>query len=112
MFLGRYLRRHALLFPILLVLFSAPLAFAQGSAMAAPDLAPSEVERIIREFTTKEVQFRKALNDYAFKRDALLQSIGMGGQVTGEYHRVSQFTFDNHGIRFEKISFFPMPSFQ
>ena len=112
MFLGRYLRRHAALFPLLLVLLSAPLAQAQGSAMVAPELAPAEVERIIREFTAKEVQFRKALNEYAFKRDALLQSIGMGGQVTGEYHRVSQFTFDDHGTRFEKINFFPMPSFQ
>ena len=112
MFLGRYLRRHASLLPLLFVLLSAPLAHAQGSEMVAPELAPAEVERIIREFTAKEVQFRKALNEYAFKRDALLQSIGMGGQVTGEYHRVSQFTFDNNGTRFEKINFFPMPSFQ
>ncbi len=35
----------------------------------------------------------------------------MGGQVVGEYHRVSQFTFDDQGKRFEKISYFPMPSF-
>ncbi len=35
----------------------------------------------------------------------------MGGQVIGEYHRVSSFTFDDQGNRFEKISFFPMPSF-
>jgi TonB family protein len=32
----------------------------------------------------------------------------MGGQVTGEYHRVSTFTFDDQGNRYEKISFFPM----
>ena len=35
----------------------------------------------------------------------------MGGQVTGEYHRVSTFTFDDSGVRFEKITAFPMPSF-
>jgi TonB family protein len=34
----------------------------------------------------------------------------MGGQVTGEYHRVSLFTFDDQGTRFEKINFFPMPT--
>jgi TonB family protein len=39
-----------------------------------------------------------------------MQSIGMGGQVIGEYHRVSTFTFDDSGNRFEKISFFPMSS--
>jgi TonB family protein len=34
----------------------------------------------------------------------------MGGQVTGEYHRVSYFTFNDQGERFEKINFFPMPT--
>jgi TonB family protein len=34
----------------------------------------------------------------------------MGGQVTGEYHRVSDFTFDDKGNRFEKINYFPMSS--
>jgi len=65
-------------------------------------------DRIIRAFTAKEVEFRRALNNYSFKRDALIQRIGMGGQVTGEYHRVSTFTFDDQGNRYEKISFFPM----
>jgi hypothetical protein len=36
----------------------------------------------------------------------------MGGQITGEYHRTSVFTFDDQGNRYEKISYFPMPSFQ
>lgn len=69
---------------------------------------PAEAERIIRAFTAKEVEFRRALNSYSFKRDALIQSIGMGGQVIGEYHRVSNFTFDDQGNRYEKITFFPM----
>ena len=67
-------------------------------------------ERIIRAFTAKEAEFRRALNNYSFKRDALIQKLGMGGQVTGEYHRVSTFTFDDQGNRYEKISFFPMPT--
>src|ERR1051325_3072165 len=67
-----------------------------------------DADRIIRAFTAKEVEFRRALNSYSFKRDALIQKIGMGGQVTGEYHRVSTFTFDDQGNRYEKISFFPM----
>jgi len=70
----------------------------------------TEADRIIRAFTSKEAEFRRALNNYSFKRDALLQSIGLGGQVIGEYHRVSTFTFDDQGNRYEKISFFPMSS--
>ena len=67
-----------------------------------------DTERIIRSFTAKEAEFRRALNNYSFKRDALIQRLGMGGQVTGEYHRVSTFTFDDQGNRYEKISYFPM----
>jgi TonB family protein len=75
---------------------------------AAP--ATNNYDKIIQSFTAKEVEFRRALNNYSFKRDALIQSIGMGGQVIGEYHRVSIFTFDDQGNRYEKITFFPMAS--
>ncbi len=90
---------------------SGQTATAQKAAIRTDNLSSSEIERIIATFTSRETQFRKALNLYSFKRDATLQSLGMGGQITGEYHRVSTFTFDDSGNRYEKISFFPMPSF-
>ena len=80
------------------------------SAQIGGELSPAETERIVKAFSAKEAEFRTALNLYAFKRDALLQRIGMGGQVTGEYHCISTFTFDDKGIRYEKINFFPMSS--
>lgn len=93
-------------------------AFAQQRAAAsspvnaaAPASAPVDVDRIIRAFTTKETLFRKALNEYIFKRDAVLQQIGQGGQIAGEYHRISTFTFSDKGERYEKITFFPIPTF-
>lgn len=95
---------------VLFILLSAAVIFAQDSVRST-ELAPAEADRIIKAFTAKETEFRQALNQYSFKRDATLQSIGMGGQVTGEYRRVSTFTFDDQGNRYEKISFFPMPSF-
>lgn len=73
-------------------------------------LSQPQIDNIISKFTVKETEFRRALNSYAFKRDALVQVLGMGGQVTGEYHRVSEFTFDDAGNRYEKITFFPMSS--
>jgi hypothetical protein len=97
---------------LLFSLSAASPAWAQGSGNSSASLSQAEVDRIIQAFTAKEAHFRKALNEYAFKRDAVLQSLGMGGQITGEYHRVSSFTFDDQGNRFEKISYFPMPSFQ
>jgi TonB family protein len=98
----------------------APLAFGQQptadakgpTTAGAAMLSQAQIDEIIRKFTARETQFRKALNEYAFKRDALIQEIGMGGQVIGEYHRISDFTFDNKGNRYEKINFFPMPSMQ
>jgi TonB family protein len=114
----RFVRGFTLLF-----LAIAPIAAPTMAQQAAADskgpsmtgsanLSQAQIDEIVRKFTAKETQFRKALNEYAFKRDALIQEIGMGGQVIGEYHRISDFTFDNKGNRFEKINYFPMPSFQ
>jgi len=74
------------------------------------DLMPADIDRIVRAFTAKETEFRRALGEYAFKRDAMIQTIGMGGQVSGEYHRVSQFVFSDRNERFERITFFPLPT--
>src|SRR5262245_35353592 len=88
-------------------------ADAKGPSLTgANTLTQAQIDQIIRKFSAKETEFRQALNSYAFKRDALMQEIGMGGQVVGEYHRISNFTFDDKGNRFEKIGFFPMPSMQ
>jgi len=92
----------------LAVLVLSALSVMAQSTGNGGGMPPAEVDRIIQAFTAKEAEFRRALNSYAFKRDALMQKIGMGGQVTGEYHRVSTFTFDDQGNRYEKISFFPM----
>ena len=91
---------------LVLTALTAPATSAQTATNGPTN--PAEIERIIQAFTAKEAEFRQALNSYSFKRDALVQKIGMGGQVTGEYHRVSTFTFDDQGNRYEKISFFPM----
>jgi TonB family protein len=108
-----------LLVAVLIVASAGASAVAQETASTAkPDsnitsvaLTQAQIDNIIRKVTTKETAFRRALYSYAFKRDALIQEIGMGGQVVGEYHRVSEFTFDDSGNRYEKIAFFPMPTF-
>ena len=112
MVISRSIKRRVLAAAFFLFTFSTgPLTRAQESSPNSGTLPAVEVERIIKAFTTREGQFRLALNDYSFKRDAILQSLGMGGQVIGEYHRVSLFTFDDQGNRYEKINYFPMPSF-
>jgi hypothetical protein len=95
----------------LVVGYSRPAA-AQNAAGPSGAMSQAEVDRIVQAFTNKETHFRKALLEYAFKRDALIQELGMGGQVIGEYHRVSHFTFDDSGNRFEKIDYMPIASFE
>jgi hypothetical protein len=103
----------SLMFILLCCLSPDGPVLAQQSAgnIRPPDKVEGvDVDRIVRAFTAKETEFRQALNLYAFKRDAVIQTIGMGGQITGEYHRSSQFSFSNEGERFEKITFFPQPT--
>lgn len=111
------MRRHLLhTFALLLILlFSGAQAFEaraqQPAQKARPEPAGTvDVEKVVRAFTAKETEFRQALTNYRFKRDALVQTIGLGGQITGEYHRVSNFVLDNSGQRYERITYFPPPT--
>ena len=101
----------ALAMLFLLVFATTQTAFGQQPANVSATTPKVDVDRIIKAFAARETEFRQALNSYAFKRDAVIQEIGMGGQVAGEYHRVSNFTFDNEGKRYEKIIFFPIATF-
>ena len=81
-----------------------------ATSKSSGDSPSIDVEKIVRAFTAKETEFRHALAEYAFKRDATVQTIDMGGQITGEYHRTSQFVFNDNNERFEKITYFPQPT--
>lgn len=103
---------------ILLIVAFMAVAFPQAEQTVIPQepadnirkTGAVDVEKIVQAFSAKETEFRQALNNYAFKRDATVQQIGMGGVVLGEYHRVSQFVFDDRANRFEKITYFPAPT--
>ena len=97
---------------LLIAAAAAPARAQQANAhvASASGPAPAEIDRIVRAFTAKETEFRRALSEYRFKRDALVQTIGLGGQVTGEYRRTSNFVFDDAGGRYERITFAPQPT--
>ena len=95
------LRNHGRLFPSRL-----NKAQPQPSATATP----SDTERIVSTFTAKETEFRNALAQYRFNREAAVQTIGAGGQISGEYRRTSRLAVDDSGKRIEKILFFPTPT--
>jgi hypothetical protein len=107
--------KHLLLSGIFALTVLATGGFSNVRAQAAPQKSKDgadavDVDRIVRAFTAKETEFRRALNKYTFTRDAVVQTIGFGGQLTGEYNRVSQFVFNDAGERFERITRFPVPT--
>jgi len=112
--------RHWIGIPVLLMA-TAGLTLAQRSAVASlrnldgglsskaansPEPGPSE-ETVLARFVAAETRVREALNQHTFKRDVVLQTIGLNGEVTGEYIRNSQFIFDDRGRRIERVLFHP-----
>ncbi|MBA3441827.1 MAG: hypothetical protein H0T92_18365, partial [Pyrinomonadaceae bacterium] len=106
--------KRFLLFAVALTTFASasvpPILAQQAVNASSSTAAPVNVEQIISAFTAKETEFRQGLNQYSFKREAIIQTLGLGGQITGEYNRISQFVFDDQGNRIEKIIRFPMPT--
>ena len=90
--------------------FFVSLAAAQEQPLVKNNLSQSEIDRIVKTFTTKEGEFRESLKEYGFKRDATIQTLGLGGNITGEYRRVSELTFNSDGTRYEKVTFSPVPT--
>src|SRR5689334_10845687 len=95
-------------FSLLLFVFSVVSGFAQGDTIQKVPLSQAEIDRIVKTFTDNEAKFRSALTNYVFNRDASISTIGMGGQITGTYHRESFMALTQSGERIEKILFFPV----
>ncbi len=90
--------------------FMAIGAAAQETNIVKIQKSQAEIDRIVTAFTKKETEFRRALTEYVFYRDATIQTIGMGGQVTGVYRRDSFMALNEQGVRSEKIKYFPIPT--
>ena len=85
-------RARIFLFILTVFCFSAIGIFAQESEIVKGNLSQAEIDRIVRAFTDNEIKFRQALTEYVFNRKATIQTLGMGGQITGTYHRESFIT--------------------
>jgi hypothetical protein len=101
-------RAKFILFGLFVLCAMAFGAFAQTSNVVKKDLSQAEIDRIIKAFTENETEFREALKNYVFNRSATVQTVGMGGEITGTFRRDSYMTFTTEGSRFEKILFAPV----
>jgi hypothetical protein len=71
---------------------------------SAPAIPP---DKIVQQFAAKESEFRHALDNYTYQRDARIQTIDDDGKVDGEYRQVVQITFDTNGRKSEHVTFAP-----
>jgi hypothetical protein len=96
---------------LVLILLSAIIAVKSQNRteqITPVKLSQEEINRIIKSFTEKEREFREALKRYVFNRSVTIQTIGLGGNVTGTYRRDSFMTFTESGERYEKILYAPV----
>ena len=85
------------------------IASSYSSAFQAksPPKPEPGINEVIRRFAEAETQNKIARNNYTFTQDFDVKTIGEAGSITGRFHRVSDIVFDDRGVRFEKITFFP-----
>ena len=95
---------------ILTLCLTAISVSAQVGSLVSGNLSQAETDTIVKKFTDNEVKFREALNSYVFKRNATVNTIGMGGQITGTYHTITSMTFTQEGKRLETVLYAPMPT--
>lgn len=103
-------KAQIILIGLVVLCFSAIFASAQTSTIVKTNLSQTEIDRIVKTFAANEANFREALKNYAFNRNATISTIGMGGQISGVYQRDSFLTFKEDGTRFEKILYAPVPT--
>lgn len=101
--------KRSILALLSLLCFSAGI-FAQVSMIEKHDLTQAQIDHIIAKFAENEGNFREALKNYVFRRKATMQTIGMGGQISGTFHRESFLTFTSDGARFERVEYAPVPT--
>jgi hypothetical protein len=101
---------------ILLALVPIPALSLLAQSVDQPDQgfgpidtsAPgTPADEIVKKFAAKESEFRHALDNYTYQRDARIQTINDDGKVDGEYREVVQITFDTNGRKSEHVTFAP-----
>ena len=100
------LRMKRLLTAVSILALALPVLAQQ----APKPTSEADIAEIIRRFASAESENRTARNEYTFTQDVDIQTIGEAGSVSGRYRRVSEIVYDDRGVRFEKITFFPPSS--
>lgn len=93
---------------IIAAVFSFTVIAGAQTTITPYEAKPGEIDRIIKRMAENEDEFRQALTEYVFTRKAKIETVGLGGQITGTYRRDSFMTFTQDGKRFERILYAPV----
>ena len=72
-------------------------------AMAQAPASDLPIDEVIRRFSEKEKEFKKARDNYTFKQDTRIQELGNSDRIVGEFRTVTDISFDEKGKRTERI---------
>jgi hypothetical protein len=75
-------------------------SIAASARKAGSQLPPEE---IIRQFTKKETELREVWKEYTYTQESKLQVLGPADTIRGEFYQVSEFVFNDAGLRIERI---------
>src|SRR6202140_4718413 len=96
-------------------LLASSLAILPASAQEGPlentPPAGTTPEDIITRFAAKETEFAKARDQYTYRQDVKVQTVGRE-TVDGEYHEVFDVLYDDKGHRIENVVFAPASSLE
>jgi hypothetical protein len=66
---------------------------------------------LIRQLTAQETKVRDARSRHTYTQDVLIQTLN-GTAVDGQFHEISEISYDNKGKRVESVKFSEVPTLQ
>ena len=106
---------EATLLTLVLLIALCPFSWSQSADRGEGDLRNVQptgltVEEIIRRFSTKEAEFKRARDQYTYTQDIRVQADSGTGR--GEFRQVEDVVFDEKGRRLEHVTFAPQSSLE
>jgi hypothetical protein len=93
-------------------LVSAQTDCAEGNGVL--DNAPPKgiaPEELVRKFAAQEAKVRDARSRYTYTQDVLIQTLN-GTAVDGQFHEITDISYDDKGKRIESVKFSEVPTLQ
>jgi hypothetical protein len=93
-------------------LVSAQTDCADGNGVL--DNAPPKgiaPEELVRKFAAQETKVRDARSRYTYTQDVLIQTLN-GTAVDGQFHEITDISYDDKGKRIESVKFSEVPTLQ